>query len=143
MSVALLDQALQQVPFLSTLGIRVEESRPGHVVLRLPHGRAVCNHAGALHTAAIFAVGEVAAAVALATHPVLSRVQQLQKSTRIKYYLPAAKDVTAHVTVNDEMVRRVQDGLSAGRVDLELPVKVLDGHGNDVAELVSKFSFRR
>lgn len=143
MSLALLDQALQQVPFLTTLGIRVEEASAGHVVLRLPHSRALTNHAGSLHNAAVFAVGELAASVAVATHPELSRLTQLQKSTKVKYFLPSAQDVTAHASITPEMVARVHSSVAAGPVDLEIPVKVLDGHGRDVAELLPKLAFRR
>jgi uncharacterized protein (TIGR00369 family) len=140
---AALDQTLRTVPMLATLGIRAEEAQTGHLVLRLPHAPAVTNHAGSLHTAAVFAVGELAAAVVLATHPDLAGLKHLQKSTKIKYYLPSNKDVTAHATLTAEMLGAVQQSLSSGEARLEVPVKVLDGHGNDVAELVSHFTIRR
>lgn len=140
---AALDDALRSVPMLATLGIRPEEARTGHLVLRLPYGVGVTNHSGAIHTAAIFAVGELAAAVALATHPALNAIVQLQKSTRIKYYAPAHGDVTAHARVTDEMVLAIGEGLSAGAAQVDVLVQVFDGHGNDVAELVSRFTFRR
>jgi uncharacterized protein (TIGR00369 family) len=138
MSLAALDRALRQVPFIDTLGIRVEESRTGHVVLRLPYDETVCNHAGALHTAALFAVGELAAAVVLGTHPGLAGFTHLQKSTKIKYFLPSSKDVTAHATIKEEMLASIQSGGST----IEMTVKILDGHGNDVAELACNFAFR-
>jgi acyl-coenzyme A thioesterase PaaI-like protein len=128
---------------LSTLGIRAEETRTGHVVLRLPISPGVTNHAGALHTAGVFAVGELAAAVVLATHPDLAGLVHLQKSTKIKYYLPSTKDITAHATLTDEMLAAVKEATMNGEARLEVPVKVLDGHGQDVAELVSHFTFRR
>jgi len=140
---AALDQTLKTVPMLATLGIRAEEARTGHLVLRLPISPAVTNHAGAIHSAGVFAVGELAAAVVLATHPELANLLHLQKSTKIKYFLPSTKDVTAHATLTDEMLAAVKQGLSAGEARLEVPVKVLDGHGKDVAELVSNFAFRR
>ena len=140
---AALDRTLRTVPLIETMGIRVEEARPGHVVLRLPFDQKVTNHAGSLHTAAVFAVGELCAAVALGTHPELANFAQLQKSTKIKYFVPSGKDVTAHATVTDEMVDRVTGGIGAGLVTLEIPVKVLDGHGNDVAELACNFAFRK
>jgi len=139
MSLAALDRALKQVPFIDTLGIRVEEARTGHVVLRLPFDEMVCNHSGALHSAALFAVGELAAAVALGTHPGLADHMHLQKSTKIKYFLPSSKDVTAHATVTQEML----DSVASGKPTLELSVKVLDGHGNDVAELACNFALRK
>ena len=142
MSLAALDQTLRTVPFLETLGIRVEEAQPGTVVLRLPYDRKVTNHAGGLHTAAVFAVGELAAAVVLATHPELGELLHLQKSSKVKYYLPSSKDITAHASLTDEMVATVQESMAGGAATLELPVKVLDGHGNDVAELACNFAFR-
>lgn len=138
MSVAQLNHALNTVPFVGTLGIRVEETSPGHVVLRLPHGPTVCNLAGAIHTGAVFTVGELAGAVALATHPELGTRRQLQKSTKIKYYLPSTKDLTAHATVTPEIVEAVESGAET----VELQVKVLDGHGQDVAELSTRFAIK-
>ena len=101
------------------------------------------NHAGALHTAAIFACGELAAAVALATHPELGQLGHLLKSTKIKYFLPSSKDVTAHATVTQETVDTVMKNIETGTATIEIPIKVLDGHGNDVSELACNFAFRR
>lgn len=126
---------------LSTLGIRAEEVRTGHLVLRLPMSDAVKNHAGSIHNAAIFAVGELAAAVVLGTHPELANLLHLQKSSRVKYYLPANKDVTAHATLTSEMLERIRSGLPRS-ASIEVPVKVLDGKGHDVAEVLTHFAFR-
>jgi acyl-coenzyme A thioesterase PaaI-like protein len=142
MSLAVIDQALRAVPYVANLGIRVEEARPGHIVLRIPYGKAVTNHAGALSTGAIFSVGELAASVVLATHPTLGKLISLQKSSRVKYFVPATKDVTAHATVTAEMVQAVEEGLGSGTARVDVPVKVLDGHGTDVAELLCSFTFR-
>lgn len=139
---AALDQTLRTVPFLSTLGVRVEEARTGHIVLRLPLGDATKTHHGSLHTAAVFAVGELAAAVVLGTHPLLAGYSHLQKSTKIKYFLPASKDVTAHATLTPELVEALEGQLADGFATLELPVQVLDGHGNDVAHLSCHFAFK-
>lgn len=135
--IAVLDRTLRSVPMLQTLGIRAEEARTGHLVLRLPISDAIKNSAGAIHSAALFAVGELTAAVVLGTHPELQDLLHLQKATRIKYYLPSNKDVTAHATVTPEMMQLIRD---AQRVDVL--VKVLDGHGRDVAEILSHFAFR-
>lgn len=139
---ASLDRVLRSVPMLSTLGIRAEEARTGHLVLRLPYGTAVTNHAGAIHTGAIFAVGELAAAVVLGTHPDLAGFVQLQKSTKIKYYAPSQRDVTAHARVTPEMLAAILEEVADGQAQVDVPVQVLDGHGTDVAELVSRFTFR-
>jgi acyl-coenzyme A thioesterase PaaI-like protein len=138
---AVLDRTLRSVPMLSTLGIRAEEVRTGHLVLRLPMTDAVKNASGSIHNAAIFAVGELAAAVVLGTHPDLSGLVHLQKSSRVKYYLPANKDVTAHATITSEMLERIKTGLPRSS-SIEVSVKVLDGHGRDVAEVLTHFAFR-
>lgn len=137
-----LEQALRSAPYLTTLGLRVEEVRPGHVVLRLPISAPVTNHGGALHTGAIFAIGEVAAQVALATHPTLAGFLHLQKSTKIKYYLPSNRDVTAHCSVEPETVAAAQQIARTGYGTTVLSVKVLDGNGRDVAELAASYSFK-
>jgi acyl-coenzyme A thioesterase PaaI-like protein len=138
MSTAALDQALSAVPFLATLGVRVEETGPGWVVLRLPHGAAVSSHTGAIHNAAVFALAETAAAVAVATHPVLGKRRHRQKSARVKYYLAVDRDVTAHASVTPEMLSRVED--SAVEATIEVAVAVYDGYGKDVAEVVVNFA---
>ncbi|HHO51220.1 MAG TPA: DUF4442 domain-containing protein [Deltaproteobacteria bacterium] len=140
---ALLDQTLRSVPMLSTLGIRPEVARTGHLVLRLPLAPDITDHAGAIPPAAIFAVGELAAAVVLGTHPDLAGLIHLQKSTKIKYYRQSTQDVTAHAELDEEILQAIVDGLGAGTPHADLTVRVLDGHGRDVAELVSRFAFRR
>lgn len=142
MSVAALDRALQSVPFLNHLGVRVEESRPGSAVVRLPALPENTNHTGNLHSAALFAVGELAALVALGTHPELARLVHLQKCTKIKYMVPSGIDVTAHATITPEMVAAVRSGLEVGNAQLEVPVKLLDGKGVDIAELLGLFAFK-
>ena len=143
MSIAVLNKALKSVPFHKMLNISVEETKPGHVVLRLAYNDQNTNHSGTLHSAAVFAVGELAATVALGTHPELSQLQHLQKCTKIKYILPSSKDITAHATVTEEMVQAIQNSLASGNAQVEIPVKVLDGHGTDVAELMGIYAFRR
>ncbi|MBX2800933.1 MAG: DUF4442 domain-containing protein [Myxococcales bacterium] len=138
-----LDQTLRTVPLFSSMGIRTEEVGEGRIVLRLPVGESVANHAGAIHSSAIFTVGELAASVVLGMHPALSELVHLQKSTKIKYYLLSQQDVTAHATLSDEQVAAIREAAASGMATTDVVVKVLDGHGRDVAELVSRFGFRQ
>ena len=138
-----LEKALQSVPFLAALGVRVEDARPGKVVLRLPAVDANRNFAGVVQSGAVFSVGELAAAVAVKTHPHLIDVELLQKGSRIRYHSTSSKDLTAHAEVTREQVEAVRRELDAtGRAQLEVGVHVLDGHGNDVAELHGTFALR-
>jgi acyl-coenzyme A thioesterase PaaI-like protein len=131
------------VPFISTLGLSVEESRPGQVVLRLPLATANLAHGGVLHTATLFAVGEIAAGVAIGTHPRLAPVTKLLKASRIEYLAPSGKDVTAHAMVTAEMVQAVLNGVERdGKAQVEIPVQLMDGHGKDVAEVVCVYTFK-
>lgn len=144
MSFQALVQALQQVPFLATLGISVEEARPGRAVLRLPAAEGNLDHAGNVHTAALYAVGEAAAGVAVGTSPRLVGIVHLQKASGAKYLTRARGDITAHAELLPEVIDEVLDTLEQGdRARAEVVVRLMDGHGNDVAEVVSVFTFRR
>ena len=141
MSLQQLEQILNTVPYLATLGISVEEARPGQVVLRLPALEGNTTHDGVLHSAAMFAVGEVAAGVAVGTQPQLVGYTHLLRGTRIRYAAVSRKDVTAHAAITPEMVEAIV-GSESGRTEVQVPVRVMDGHGGDVAELIVSYSFR-
>ncbi len=138
-----LEQALHTVPFLSTLGITVEQAKPGEIVLRLPSLEGNTSHGGSLHTGAVFATGELAAGVALGTHPELSELVHLIRGTRIKYVGTSFKDVTAHASVTPEVVAAILERTGQGkRAEVDVPVRIMDGHGIDVAELQVRYSFK-
>lgn len=144
MSRTQLEAVLRTVPFVSTLGIAVEEARPGDVVLRLPLSDGNQAHGGTLHSGALFSVAELAAAVAVGTHPKLAAVRSLQKATRIEYVASARVDVTAHAKVTPELLAAITTGIERdGKAIAEIPVQVVDGHGHDVANVVSVFTFKR
>ncbi len=134
-----LDKSLRGVPMIAALGIRAEEATTGIVVLRLPFAPAITNAAGTLATSALCAVGELAAAVVLGTHPSLGHRVHLLKSTRIKYRLAARGDVTAHAALSPLLVTTVEQGAET----IDIPVTLLDRDGRAVADLVSRFAFRR
>lgn len=138
-----LEKTLGRVPFLSTLGVRVEEAKPGAVVLRLPSTQGNRNFDGVIDAAAVFALGQLAATVALGTHPLLVDVEPLHKGSSVKYLATSKKDVTAHAEVTEEMVSAIRNGLEKGQKgQVEVPVQVLDGHGEDVAEVTALYGFR-
>lgn len=138
-----LEKTLQKVPFLAGLSVRVEEVKPGSVVLRLPSTQGNRNFDGAVHAAAVFALAELAAAVALGTHPHLVDVEPLAKGSNIRYLGVSRKDITAHAEVTKEIVDAIRSDLDGGnKAHIEIPVKVMDGHGADVASLTGLFGFR-
>ena len=139
-----LEQILRSVPYLATLDVRVEEAKPGLAVLRLPRREPVQGHGGTLHTGALFSIGEVAAGVAVGTHPTLATLPHLAQRSGVRYLAPATGDVTAHAKVTAEMVAAVTEQLEAsGQATLDVPTRIMNGYGVDVAEVVAVFTFRR
>lgn len=143
MSVKALNNALRSVPYLAALGITVEQARPGRVSLKLPMGEHVRDHAGGLHSGAVFAVGEAAAGVAIGTHPALAELVSLQKATGIKYLARASTDITASAALNQAFVDQVQSAVrSQGRTEADVVVALYDNRGQKVAEIVAVYTFR-
>ncbi len=144
MSFQVLVEALQSVPFLATLGITVEEARPGTATLRLPAKDGNLDHAGNVHTGALFGLGEAAAGVAVGTNPRLAGIVHLQKACGIKYLARCRGNVTARATLPSEVIDGVLATLeSKDRAQAEVTVQLMDGYGTDVGELVAIFTFRR
>lgn len=139
----LLDQTFHSVPMLATLDVRTEAVKAGEVTLRLPVAPAISDHAGNLHTAAIFAVGELAASTVLGTHPELRTLHHLLKSSRVKYYASSPHDVTAHAHIPADVIAVLLEDLDReGTAEVDVLVGVLDPQGRDIAQLVSHFSLR-
>ena len=142
MSFQALVEALKSVPYLATLGITVEEARPGSAVLRLPAAESNQDHAGGLHTATLFAVGEAAAGVAVGTSPRLVGITHLQKAAGIKYLARAKGDLTAHAALPTEVVDGILSDLESGdRTQADVVVRLMDGYGKDVGEVVAVYTF--
>ena len=144
MSFQQLEQVLRTVPMVATLGITVDEGRPGSVVLKLPSAPPLLDAQGRVHTAAMFAVGELASAVAVGTHPKLATLAYLHKASRIAYVSSVRGDVLARAEIPSELVAAILDGLARdARFVAEVAVTLLDARGNDVANMVSVFTFKR
>jgi acyl-coenzyme A thioesterase PaaI-like protein len=136
-----LQEALHQVPFVALLGVTVEEATPQELVLRLPFAPTHRGVDGALFGAAVFAVGELAATAALLAHPELADRAIRQTSSRITYQGTATSDVTAHARVTAELLELMRAAWSGGQeASVDVPVRVLDGYGNDVAVVTPRFS---
>lgn len=143
MSAHALQSALDQVPFVRSLGARVEESVPGRVRIALPHRPDLGAHGGGVHTAVLFALGELAATVSAATHPDLANLKYYLKASRITYLNAASSNIRALAILPEDAVDGVRDSLQkSGRARLELRVDLHDERGNPVGELISLFLFR-
>lgn len=144
MSIQQLNQSLASVPFWSTLGLTAESASAGAVVLRLPLSQEVTNPSGGLHGAALLALGEAAATAAFGIHPQLSGLVHLHKASGINYLAKATADITAHARLTPEVVASITGSIEQhDTAQADMTVRLMDGHGNDVAEVVSVFRFRK
>jgi acyl-coenzyme A thioesterase PaaI-like protein len=134
----ILDATIHAVPFLNLLGVSVESALPGEVTLRLPHVVEHGAHSGEVHSACLFALGELAATLVLGIHPELTGHHQLQKCTKIKYFAPCYSDAFARVQVSDAFINHV---FAQPDAQAELMVQICDMNGQLVAEVLGLFSF--
>lgn len=100
MSHADLEAALHEVPFLAPLGVSVSEAAGGRVVLRIPADKRTRDFEGHVASGALFVVGELAATLALASHPHLQGRAVRRKHAEIAYETTTTRSllVTAEVT---------------------------------------------
>jgi acyl-coenzyme A thioesterase PaaI-like protein len=131
---AQLDAALHQVPFIAHMGVRVEDAKPGSVVLRLPFNDDNCASDNTLYSAAVFAVAELAALVVVGTHPRLHKFRTELLTSSVRYQGRSMSDVTAHAELTPEQVQRIVEEIHhGGKGEAEVTVPVLNGHGDDIA----------
>lgn len=136
-------QALSAVPLVATMGITVESVQLGEVVLRLPAIAEIQGHGGMLHTGALFTVGELAAGVLLGTHPRLATARHLIRGSCVRYHRAAPSEVLAHATLGEAEIAGLLAALSeGGRAEVEIPVRVVDAEGREVAELTVRYALR-
>ncbi|MEO0604739.1 MAG: DUF4442 domain-containing protein, partial [Myxococcota bacterium] len=133
-----LRKSLYEVPLIQTLGVVPVVMAPGEVSLELPHRPSLLDHAGALHTAALFGVAELAAGVVLATHPALEHVRVRRTSSAIDYLTPCYGDVVARATVEESLLATIRAGADRA-TEVTIPVRVHDAVDNDIAVVRCQF----
>ena len=142
MPIETLERSLKTVPFLQLLGVKVLEHRGSRLVLGLPYRRENASHSGAVHSACMFALGELAGAVAVGTHPTLSSHPHVLKCTKVKYARQTMRDITATTEIPGSMSEGIVDAVAMhGEAEMELTVRVTDEDGHEVALLQSLYSF--
>ena len=143
MSTERLQQALAAVPFLGTLSLRVDQAQPGSVVMSLNQNPSLLDHAGHVHSSALFALGESAAAVALGTHPALETRTQLQHACGIRYFKACAGSPSAKAHIDLEQIHQIEEELSAsGMAKTEVIVSIENDKAEQLAEVIAVFSIQ-
>jgi len=133
-----LRKSLYAVPLNQTLGLVPVVLAPGEVAIELPHRPSLLDHAGAMHTAALFAVGELAASVVLATHPGLRAVELRRVSTGIRYASPCYGDVIARTDLDADAIAAILDARDRDE-EIVVAVRLHDAVDSDVALVESRF----
>lgn len=144
MSIQKLQNALHAVPFLKHMEITVDSARPGGVTLTLSPSGALNDHAGNVHSGALFALGEAAAGIAVGTHPELNTLTMLQQASGIRYLRSCSHPPKAVAEVSGDTLNQVRSGLQGGNeAKVEVVVPIQDMTGAICAEVVSMFTFRQ
>ncbi len=133
MDVHKLEAVLSAHPLFHTLGLRVAAAVPGSVSLRIPRTPSVAAYGGNTASGALYAAAELASTVLVGGHPDLQGC--LLQSGRIRYFGPAAGDLTASASVADEAIRQAREE----KQPLEVVVLVVDEPGAQVAEARFRF----
>ena len=131
-------------PCSQTLGVRAEETRTGHVVLRLPAATAVTNHSRRPpHLRDLRPSGacrrHVARHPSRARNPLPLSQEQPDQVLRTK---SSRRDRPCE-SRSPRRWSRSKAALHSGSASTEVVVRVLDGHGQDVADRISHFVLRR
>lgn len=134
-----LRKSLYAVPLVQTLGVVPIEVRPGLVAMSLPHRPSLLDHSGALHTAALFGVAELAAAIVLATHPDLVGFEPRRASASVRYGSPSYGDVTARAELTSESVAAILAHEPTTPPGVSVPVRIHDAVDNDIMVVEAHF----
>ena len=112
------------VPFIHTVGLRLDAITPGHATATLPSRPEVHNHLGTAHAGAVYSLGESASGgVVLSLFAdLLPGVFIALKSAQVRHTKAAAGDVvaTAALVGDPVAVRAAYD--ETGKVDFDVDV---------------------
>jgi uncharacterized protein (TIGR00369 family) len=132
------DELVAYEPFLSYLGMRIVEARPGHAILRLEIAEHLTNHVHGIHAGAQHTLGESTAAMVAISLVLdqLERVNVLTQSATISYQRPARGSLQAEGSITDEAREAIQTALARGeRASCEVPATITDDEGREVTTL--------
>jgi len=126
---------LASIPYLKTHGLEVDIEADGYVQARMPYQKALTNHVGILHAAAIYALAETTAGVASSVIIPGGAAIVLLRSGQVKYTRKAEGDLVAKACARTAVADKARtDFAAAARADAEINVAVTDAEGQIVFE---------
>lgn len=132
------------VPFIGTVGIRIDHIGPGEARATLPSRPEVHNHMGTAHAGAVYTLGESASGgVVLSLFAdLLPGIFIALKSAEVRHTKAAAGDVVATALLDGDpaAVRAAYD--ASGKADFDVRVSLAVGDV-ETAQVVYTWSARR
>jgi acyl-coenzyme A thioesterase PaaI-like protein len=132
------------VPFVSKVGIEIDEAAPNHIKLRFPKDITNTNHVGSYHAGALFTFAETCAAAGLAMALDLSRYRLLVKQGEITYKRGVFDEITCTVNITPEQVAEVTSVVDAeGRGIFPVTVEFIDVDDQVAVEATMSFHLKK
>ena len=131
------------VPFIGTVGLRLDEITPGHAVATLPSRPAVHNHMGTCHAGAVYTLGESASGgvvLSLFADLLPNAFIALKRAT-VTHTKAAPGDVVATATLQGDAADTRATYESTGKVDFDVAVILAVGE-LEVARMVYTWAVR-
>ncbi len=133
------------VPVNRAFGIRIVDIAPdsSRVVLRLLARRRNQNHDGSVHGGVILAFAETAHGIAVLWQFSPARFSMVTKSAKLTFLNPGRGELMVQFGLDRETRERLlRDLTNDGRSEIELASRVVDGDGNEVADLLAMYVIR-
>ena len=138
-----LQELLASIPYLKTHGLKVDVATDGSVQARMPYQKALTNHVGILHAAAIYALAETAAGVAASVIVPGGGAIVLLRSGKVNYPRKAEGDLLASACAASDVAEKARaDFASDGRTDAKVGVAVTTAEGQTVFEGTFDYALR-
>lgn len=134
----------QILPLVKTIGVRVEEARPGYAKTSMSRSPVVVNHINAFHAGALYTFAETAAAAVIAATFDLSKVTIINKRGEIKYHKLVTEKVVSENTFSKNEIDRINNEVETnGKTVFQSEVFLKNPDKEIAAQVVFDFYMRK
>jgi len=125
-----------------SLGIRVVDLRPGHVIGAAPLAGNV-NHLGTMYAGTLFGLAEMLGGALFVASFDVERFYPTVKDVQIRYRRPATTDVRAEASLDADTIARLRrEAEHHGKAEFVLDATITDGAGEVVASTRGTYQVR-